>query len=130
MGSAAVGVEVGQQFTAAGFGVEVVGGEHAEVYNGLPGCANAGFVVDGSLYHPGDSLFVPRTPVATLLVPAAAPWLKLAEVLDFVHAVRPARAFPIHDATLNELGQEYFDGWMEVDGTEYARIPNGTSVSF
>ncbi|GAB3335192.1 MBL fold metallo-hydrolase [Micromonospora halotolerans] len=130
LGGAAVAVDAGQRFTAAGFAVDVVGGAHAEIYDGLPGCANVGFVVDGTVYHPGDSLFVPPSPVATLLVPAAAPWLKLCEALDFVRAVRPKRAFPIHDATLNELGQEYFDGWLDFKGgTEYARIPVGESVT-
>ncbi|WP_405016641.1 MBL fold metallo-hydrolase [Kitasatospora sp. NBC_00070] len=131
LGDAAVLVESGQRFTAAGFTVDVVGGAHAEVYDGLPGCANVGFVVDGDLYHPGDSLFVPEQPVTTLLVPAAAPWLKLGEALDFVRAVRPVRAFPIHDAFLNELGRDNFDGWMDFkSGTEYARVPLGESVTF
>ncbi|MDX3352385.1 MBL fold metallo-hydrolase [Streptomyces sp. ME01-24h] len=130
LGGATVAVEAGQRFEAAGFAVDVVGGAHAEIYDGLPGCANVGFVVDGTVYHPGDSLFVPPSPVETLLVPAAAPWLKLAEALTFVRAVRPRRAFPIHDATLNELGQAYFDDWLDFKGgTEYARIPVGEAVT-
>jgi L-ascorbate metabolism protein UlaG (beta-lactamase superfamily) len=130
LGGAAVAVEAGQRFTAAGFTVDAVGGTHAEIYDGLPGCVNVGFLVDGTVYHPGDSLFVPPSPVETLLVPAAAPWLKLAEALTFVREVRPKRAFPIHDATLNELGQEYFDGWLDFKGgTEYTRIPVGETVT-
>ncbi|HEV7709605.1 MAG TPA: MBL fold metallo-hydrolase, partial [Asanoa sp.] len=46
-------VAVGDTFTAAGFAVTVVGGKHAEIYDGLPQCANVGFIVDG-VYHPGD----------------------------------------------------------------------------
>jgi L-ascorbate metabolism protein UlaG (beta-lactamase superfamily) len=60
----------GETFTVAGVDVRVVGGEHAEIYNGLPGCANVGFVLAG-LYHPGDALHVPEVEVATLLVPSA-----------------------------------------------------------
>ena len=52
--------------------LRVVGGAHAEIYEGLPGCANVGFVVEG-VYHPGDSLFVPDVPVTTLLVPWTVP---------------------------------------------------------
>jgi len=130
LGDSLVVVEVGQRFTAAGFTVDVVGGAHAEIYDGLPGCANVGFVVDGEIYHPGDSLFVPPTPVSTLLVPAAAPWLKLGEVLDFVRAVKPQRAFPIHDAFLNDLGRKNVDGWLDFKGdTTYARIPVGEAVT-
>lgn len=122
-------VEVGHQFTAAGFTVKVVGGEHAEIYEGLPGCANVGFVVDGEVYHPGDSLFVPEMKINSLLVPASAPWLKLREAIDFVRAVRPARAFPIHDGLFNELGQGNFDRWLQMKGgTAFERIPLGESV--
>lgn len=119
LGDAAVVVEVGQRFTAAGFEVDVVGGKHAEIYEGLPGCANVGYVVDERLYHPGDSLFAPSAPIETLLVPAAAPWLKLAEALDFVRAVKPARVFPIHDAMFSDLGRENFGGWMRFKGGDF-----------
>ncbi len=124
----AVAVEVGDAFTAAGFGVHVVGGLHAEIVDGLPGCPNVGFVVDG-VYHPGDALFVPAEPVETLLVPASGPWVKLGEVIAFARAVRPARAFPIHDVNLSAHGLESFDGWLEeTAGTLYARVPLGGSV--
>ncbi|MFC7760678.1 MBL fold metallo-hydrolase [Catellatospora bangladeshensis] len=69
-------VATGDAFTAGGFAVNAVGGAHAEIYDGLPGCANLGYVVEG-VYHPGDSFFVPEQPVTTLLVPAGAPWFKL-----------------------------------------------------
>jgi L-ascorbate metabolism protein UlaG (beta-lactamase superfamily) len=122
-------VAVGQTFDAAGFSVRVVGGAHAEIYEGLPGCANVGFVVDDNVYHPGDSVFVPEEAVGTLLVPASAPWLKLREAIDFVRGVAPQRAFPIHDAMLNERGQGNFDGWIDMKGnTSFARLSIGESV--
>ncbi|MGW1536257.1 MBL fold metallo-hydrolase [Streptomyces aureus] len=128
LGRGTTAVAPGETFTAAGFTVQAVGGEHAEIIDGLPGCPNIGFVVEG-VYHPGDSLFVPDQPVHTLLVPASGPWLKLREAIEFVRAVRPARAFPIHDVNLSDIGKENFDGWLEEEpGTEYARIPLGGSV--
>ncbi|MGW1070146.1 MBL fold metallo-hydrolase [Streptomyces aureus] len=128
LGRGTTAVAPGETFTAAGFTVQAVGGEHAEIIDGLPGCPNIGFVVEG-VYHPGDSLFVPDQPVHTLLVPASGPWLKLREAIEFVRAVRPARAFPIHDVNLSDFGKENFDGWLEEEpGTEYARIPLGGSV--
>jgi L-ascorbate metabolism protein UlaG (beta-lactamase superfamily) len=129
LGDAAVTVSVGDSFEAAGFSVQAVGGEHAEIYEGLPGVPNIGYIVDGEIYHPGDALFVPAVAVPTLLVPANAPWLKLAEMLDFMRAVAPQRAFPIHDGALNELGWQMVDGWAQAKGqTEYARIPIGSAV--
>jgi L-ascorbate metabolism protein UlaG (beta-lactamase superfamily) len=123
----ATAVEPGESFTAAGFAVQVVGGQHAEIIDGLPGCPNVGFIV-GGIYHPGDSLFVPAQPVETLLVPASGPWLKLGEAIEFVRAVRPARAFPIHDALLSDIGRANFDGWM-TDETDYATLPPGQAVT-
>ncbi|WP_436762172.1 MBL fold metallo-hydrolase [Streptosporangium sp. V21-05] len=126
LGEGAVAVAAGETFTAAGFTVKAVGGEHAEIVDGLPGCPNLGFLVDG-LYHPGDSFFVPSEEVDTLLVPASGPWVKIGEAITFVRGVRPARAFPIHDVHLSEIGLEYFDAWLEEE-TDYARIPAGASV--
>jgi L-ascorbate metabolism protein UlaG (beta-lactamase superfamily) len=118
-------------FTAAGFSVRAVGGEHAKIFGGMPDCANIGYVVDEDVYHPGDSYFVPDVPLRTLLVPVAGPWTKLGEGISFTRAVGPQRAFPIHDAPLSELGQRAADGWLEEMGeTTYARIPIGGSVEF
>ena len=105
-------VRSGQEFTAAGFHVRPVGARHAVTYAGQPDCANLGYIVDGSVYHPGDALHVPDQPVETLLVPAHAPWLKLAEAIDFVRAVRPQRTFPIHDAMLSEKGRASVGAWI------------------
>ena len=82
-----------------------------------------------AVYHPGDSMFVPDGPVATLLVPTLAPWLKLAEAIDFVRAVRPARAYSIHDAMLSERGQAGVDRWLAMRGeTDYGAHHTGDTV--
>jgi L-ascorbate metabolism protein UlaG (beta-lactamase superfamily) len=129
LGDAVVGVAVGDRFSAAGFDVRAVGGLHAEIIDGLPGCPNLGYLVDG-VYHPGDSLFVPDEEVETLLVPSSGPWLKHREAIEFLRAIRPARAFPIHDALLSDLGLANIDAWLEGEGgADYARIPRGGSVT-
>lgn len=122
-------VSVGDTFTAGGFRVRAVGGDHAEIYDGLPGCANIGYVVEDAVYHPGDSTFVPDGSVDTLLVPTCAPWLKLSESIDFVRAVRPKRAFSIHDAMLSDKGEAIIDRWLAGKGdTDYSRITPGGAV--
>jgi L-ascorbate metabolism protein UlaG (beta-lactamase superfamily) len=123
-------VAVGQTFTAAGFEVRVVGGHHAEIFDGLPGCANVGFIVNDLVYHPGDSFFVPDQDIEHLLVPASAPWLKLGEALTFVRAVRPRRAYPIHEMLLSETGMENFGRWMGMKGeTDYRRLEAGEAAT-
>ena len=129
---AGVPVEVvapGDALTVAGFSVAAVGGLHAEIYEGLPGCANVGYVVEGRVYHPGDALFVPDAAIELLMVPAAAPWLKLAEALDFVRAVGAPRTIPVHDALLSDKGHAITDRWFDLKGnTAYSRLNPGDSL--
>jgi L-ascorbate metabolism protein UlaG (beta-lactamase superfamily) len=127
-------VAVGQEFTAAGFGVTAYGGEHALIHPDIPRVANLGYLIsDGadSIYHPGDSFTVPAGAVVdTLFVPLNAPWSKLAESIDFVREVKPRRAFALHDALLNEIGAKVSDGHLEnLSGTEYQHVAPGTTLS-
>lgn len=110
-GLAVTRIASGQHFEAAGFAIDTVGDRHATIYGGLPDCPNLGYIVDERVYHPGDALVVPGRPIETLFVPAQAPWLKLAEAIDFVRAVGPERTIPIHDAGLSELGMASINGW-------------------
>jgi L-ascorbate metabolism protein UlaG (beta-lactamase superfamily) len=127
LGDAVSGVSAGEDFTAAGFTVRAVGGKHAEIIDGLPGCPNLGYVVAG-IYHPGDSYFVPAEPVEVLLVPASGPWTRHRDGIEFLRAIGPSRAFPVHDALYSELGCRNFDAWLDGEAPDYARIPLGGSV--
>lgn len=129
LGDAVHVVAPGDSFEAAGYAVDVVGGRHADIYDQLPGCANVGYVVGGSVYHPGDALFVPEHAVDTLLVPTSGPWLKLAEAIDFVRAVAPRQAISIHDALLSPIGAMVVDRWLDLKSeTDYSRLADGSSV--
>ena len=76
-----------------------------------------------------DTRFAANEEVDTLLVPASGPWLKLGEAIEFARAVKPARAFPIHEAHMSAVGTESFDWWVAAKGgAPYARIPLGESV--
>lgn len=126
LGAAGVAINAGDRFDAGGFAVHAVGGQHAEIIDGLPGCANLGFIVERAVYHPGDAVFVPDEPVSHLLVPISGPWLKLAEAIEFVRAVGPAHAYPIHDALLSDIGTGLADRWLDrKGGTDYQRLQPG-----
>jgi len=105
-------VNSGESFTAAGFTVTAVGDRHAPVFGDEPDCANHGYIIDDRIYHPGDALFVPDQPVETLFVPLQASWLKTAEAISFLRAVRPERAFGIHDAQINSRGLQGANSWL------------------
>lgn len=96
----------GETLTFGRTTVGVHGGMHGVVYDDVPGCTNNAYLVDdGALFHPGDSFTVPPGPVDVLAVAIDAPWLKVAEAIDYVRAVKPRIAVPIHEAGANDPGK-------------------------
>jgi L-ascorbate metabolism protein UlaG (beta-lactamase superfamily) len=104
----ATSVAAGESLEVAGFAVSTYGGQHALIHPLIPMCANVGFRIasgDVAVYHPGDSFAVPDQPVSTMLLPTSGPWMKMAEAIDFLVAVRAPRAVQVHDALLSDLGR-------------------------
>jgi L-ascorbate metabolism protein UlaG (beta-lactamase superfamily) len=133
VGDVATAVGPGESFAAAGFAVRAFGGRHALIHPDIPRIANLAYRIgddDANVYHPGDSFTVPEdTVVDTLFVPLNAPWMKLMESIDFVRAVRPARAFAVHDGLLNPTGAQISDGHLSrLSGTTYAHVTPGTTI--
>lgn len=125
----------GESFDAAGLGVRTVGGQHALIHPSIPIVPNVGYLIgaqDGGIYHPGDSLIVPTERVGTLLVPIAAPWSKVGEVIDFVVAVRPRRAHQIHEAVLSATGLGMVEGHVgrigAAHGVQFEHLDTGQSL--
>lgn len=118
----------GDTFDAAGFAVEVHGDLHAVIHPDIPRITNVGYLVDGSVFHPGDALTVPGRPVDTLMLPVHAPWNKISEVIDYVREVAPRRAIDIHDALLTDLARPVYDRQIgELGGAEHGRLAPGES---
>jgi L-ascorbate metabolism protein UlaG (beta-lactamase superfamily) len=103
-GAAVEVVHDGDELTLGGLGVRVAGREHAAVHPDVPRVPNVGYLVGGRLFHPGDALTVPGEPVEVLAVPAGAPWLKLAEAVDYLRRVGPRVAVPVHEKVLSAAG--------------------------
>jgi len=123
----------GEAFSIDGrFDVQVRGEWHAVVHPDVPRILNVGFIVDGLVFHPGDAFTLPAQPVDTLLVPVHAPWSKVAEVIDYVRAVKPRQVIPIHDGLLNDVGLALVDGLLGERGpgigAEYRRVANAASI--
>ncbi|WP_431041546.1 MBL fold metallo-hydrolase [Streptomyces sp. P1-3] len=127
-------VGAGDTFTAAGFDIEAHGELHAVIHPDIPRITNVGYVVDGSVFHPGDALTVPDRPVETLLLPVQAPWSKLSEVVDYIREVRPRRAYDIHDALLTDVAHQVYGRMLGpegpgIAGAEHTRLAPGDSVT-
>jgi len=125
-------VKHGDALEVAGFDVYVYGVDHALIHPDIPLVVNTGFLVDGDLFHPGDSFTIPEDPVNTLLVPISAPWLKSGDMIDWFRAVAPARGYAIHDAILNDAGLALMTRMMSVaaapSGVPVTRLEPGTTL--
>ena len=133
LGDRVTAVGAGESFSAGGFAVRTFGGLHALIHPLIAApVANVGYLVEGALYHPGDSFMVPQVPVETLLIPIHAPWSKIGEVIDFAAAVRAPRAFQIHDALLSDIGSALVDRLVgtvgATYGTTYSRLAPTESI--
>jgi L-ascorbate metabolism protein UlaG (beta-lactamase superfamily) len=122
-------VRPGDSVDVAGFPVRVFGGRHAHIHEDVPDLANNAYLIADRLYYPGDSFALPEVPVEVALVPVGGPWMKIAEAIDFVRAVRPARAHPTHDAVLSEAGQRFADNWVaQRGGADYSRLTEPVEI--
>ncbi|MFD2417862.1 MBL fold metallo-hydrolase [Amycolatopsis pigmentata] len=123
-------VRPGDSFELGGTAVNVVGGEHAVIHADIPVIPNIGYLIDhGAFYHPGDAFFVPEQKVDVLGLPTGAPWLKAGEAVDFMRAVGPRVAVPIHEAVLANPAMHYglFTN-LAPEGTEVLVAPRGEAT--
>ncbi|MFD1152710.1 MBL fold metallo-hydrolase [Saccharothrix hoggarensis] len=127
------GAEVVAPGDALEFGgtvVTVVDAPHEVIHPRIELPVNVGYLVDhGAFYHPGDSLTVPEQRVDVLGLPTAAPWLKVSDAADFLAAVAPRKAVPIHQGLLAETEVFYrvLVGTAP-DGVEVVVLPRGEAV--
>ncbi len=105
-------VSAGDQLSVGAFDLVFYGGQHAEIHSSIPPIANVGVLINQKIYYPGDSFALPDRPVDVLALPAAAPWAKVSEIIDFLVAVKPRLAFPTHDAILSPTGQAVVDAML------------------
>ncbi|PSL08208.1 L-ascorbate metabolism protein UlaG (beta-lactamase superfamily) [Haloactinopolyspora alba] len=114
-GTAAILAEAGVAATAVrpgdtverGTRITAHGGHHAVIHPDVPVVPNVGFHIGGRFFHPGDSFTIPDLDVDVLGLPTGAPWLKASEAVDYVRAVTPHVAVPIHEAVLANPTMHY-----------------------
>ncbi|WP_227998286.1 MBL fold metallo-hydrolase [Nocardia australiensis] len=106
------------------------GGRHAVIHPDIPVIDNTVFQLGtpddpAQLVHPGDSLWVPPVPVGVLAIPAAAPWMRISEAVDYLRAVSPRTALPIHYGIIVPEAQGIYFGRlteMSPAGTDFKVI--------
>jgi len=112
--------------------LEGFGEHHAEIYREMGQVQNTGYFIDDTLFYPGDAFTSPEKPVDILALPVSAPWLKLSEVIEYALAVKPRRAFPVHDAILRSptMMQGMLVPLLQNEGIEFVPMGEGDEREF
>jgi len=66
-----------------------------------------------------------------LATPAAAPWMKISEAVDYLRAVAPTHAVPIHQAIIEPNARGIFYGRLsEMTDTDFQVLEAETAAEF
>ena len=129
-------VHVGDELSVGELTIRALGGRHAVIHPEIPVIENLSYLVDDGghrarLMHPGDALFVPDEPVDVLAAPASAPWMRISEAVDYLRAVAPARAVPIHQGIIAPDARGIYYGRLtEMTSTDFQVLPEESAVTF
>ncbi len=125
-------VKQGDVVTEQGVTFEGIGEKHAVLITGVPQIENVGFLINNYLFYPGDALTLPHKEVPVLALPAAAPWSKLSETIEYAKGVAPKVAFPVHDGILAhpEMMRGWFEGILGQEGITFKPLPLNTPTEF
>lgn len=125
-------VSPGDVVEVDGFSLRFFGGRHALIHSSIPVIENLGVFVNECLYYGGDSFDGPDAAVELLAVPAAAPWMKIAEAMDFVERIAPSQSFTTHEMLLSPAGKALSNariGWStEQAGGRFTALEPGDSL--
>ncbi|TFD73598.1 MBL fold metallo-hydrolase [Cryobacterium gelidum] len=126
-------VQAGDTVLVAPFTLRFFGATHAVIHESIPVIDNVGVLVNDELYYAGDAFTIPEgVEVGTLAVPAAAPWMKLSEAMDYVLAVKPKRSFTTHEMLLSRAGKDLsnarIQGVTKQGGGEFFPLEPGESL--
>jgi L-ascorbate metabolism protein UlaG (beta-lactamase superfamily) len=126
-------VQAGDTAIAAPFSLRFFGSTHAVIHESIPVIDNVGVLLNDELYYAGDAFTIPEgVAVGTLAVPAAAPWMKISEAMDYISAIKPKRSFSTHEMLLSRAGKDLsnarFKTVTELGGGEFFALEPGDSI--
>lgn len=126
----AIVVREGDKRSAGPFSLEFYGRRHEVLHSSIPVIENVGVRVNETLAWGGDSLVRAPLRAEVLGVPIGSPWSNIAQVMDFVLACAPQRAFLTHDGMLSERGLELYSQRVQAClaqyGGELLTLPHGS----
>lgn len=110
--------------------LEGIGEKHALIHSSVPISDNTGYMIDKRLFYPGDALTNPDREIEILALPAAAPWVKISEVIDYALMLKPKKAFPVHDAVRYSFTNDRLKIILKENNTEFIPMTEGDIEDF
>lgn len=104
----AVVVREGEHHDVGPFSLDFYGHRHEVLHSSIPVIENIGVRVNDTLSWGGDSITRPPFRADVLGIPIGSPWSTISQVMDFVLAAAPRRAFLTHDGMLSPRGVELY----------------------
>jgi len=106
-------VHGGDRHSAGPFSLDFYGKDHAVLHSSIPVIENVGVIVNCTLAFGGDALVPPPQRAELLGIPIGSPWSNIGEVMDFVLAAAPKRAYVTHDEMLSAAGRRMYSQRVE-----------------
>ncbi|MCA9352426.1 MBL fold metallo-hydrolase [Patescibacteria group bacterium] len=114
--------------------IEACDAQHVEIFEDIGQVQNTGYFIADKLFYPGDAYANPEKPVEILTLPVAGPWARVADVIRYARDINPQRAFPVHDALLNEKGigsqHKHCARELSAKGIDFISMSAGESHEF
>ncbi len=121
-------ISKGETYEANGVAIAGHGDKHHPIYKDYEQVENTGYFFDNILYTPGDAFHVPEVKVDILAFPVSAPWCSISDSVDYIRAVKPRIAFPIHDGNIIRTAgifKRLPEMYCEKEGVRYIQLELG-----
>ena len=89
-------IESNKEFQAAGFTIKPIDLPHCKMIDGSDGPPNTGYVINDTLFHPGDGIEIAGLAVETAAIPIAGPTINYDRAWKLAGSLQAKRVIPMH----------------------------------
>jgi L-ascorbate metabolism protein UlaG (beta-lactamase superfamily) len=127
-GIESIALEGGQTTTIGAFTIDAIEASHGDLP--VPKPINVGYIINKTLFTPGDSFDFKLSSIPSVLaLPVAAPWGTTTRAVELALELKPQHIIPVHDAVLNpEFAPrilEMIGGIFEKAGLKFHPLKSG-----
>ena len=108
--------------------------KHEEIFSEVGQVQNTAYLIDNTLFYPGDSFHNPTKKVDILALPVAGPWCRISDAIKYALSIKPNKVFPVHDGMLQKdrIGSYHKvpEKILSENGIEFVVISEGDEKEF